>query len=76
MTAKILQGGTVISFDDTSQHESIRVRPRSSVVIQHDRITRIIDDEEETYEAPKGAEIIDVRGKIVSPGFVNTHVHI
>lgn len=72
MGLKILRGGTVIAFNDTTQ--KVEVVREASVLIKDDRITAIAPDAE--IESPEDAEIINVHGKIVSPGFINTHVHM
>lgn len=73
MSAKILKGGTVLTFDGTAL--SIKVLPEASVLIINDRITAIEEDFDNLPSTPN-ADVIDVKGKIVSPGFVNTHVHV
>ncbi|KAL3451347.1 hypothetical protein BJX65DRAFT_321288 [Aspergillus insuetus] len=73
MPFKILKNGTVLAFDQTTQ--SIRVLRRASILIENGHISAIEEDFE-ALSAPDGVEIIDVSGKIVSPGFVNTHVHM
>lgn len=72
MAPKILKDGTVLAFDETTQ--SIQVLRQASVLIEDDRITAI-EESISDLPTPDGVEIIDVTGKIVSPGFVNTHVH-
>lgn len=69
--AKVMKDGTVLTFEDTTQ--SIRVLPKASVLIVNDRIAAISDNPD--FAIPENAETIDVNGKIVSPGFVNTHIH-
>ncbi|KAJ0415130.1 hypothetical protein BJY00DRAFT_267962 [Aspergillus carlsbadensis] len=73
MPSKILKDGTVLAFDQASQ--SIRVLRKASILIENDRISAIEEDFE-ALSAPEGVEVVDVSGKIVSPGFVNTHVHM
>lgn len=72
MASKVLKDGTVLSFDDRAK--SINVLHRASVLIVDDRITAIAENAHD-LSIPEGSEIINVQGKIVSPGFVNTHVH-
>ncbi|TKX22243.1 putative amidohydrolase family protein [Elsinoe australis] len=75
MGIKVFQDGTVITFDDDTQ--AVKVLPKASVLVVDDRIAAIA---EQLSGLPKdadlsAAEVINVEGKIVSPGFVNTHVH-
>lgn len=72
MISKVLKSGTVLAFDDVTQ--SVQVLRDASVLIQDDRIAAIGPDDK--LEVPAEAEVIDVKGKIVSPGFINTHVHM
>lgn len=72
MGFKLLKGGTVITFNNTTQ--KVHVFREASVLIKDDRITAIAPNAE--IETPDSAEIIDVHGKIISPGFINTHVHM
>ena len=73
MASKLLKNGTVLSWDDTAK--AIKVLRRASVLIVDDRIRAIAETDDGLY-TPADTEVIDVEGKIVSPGFVNTHVHM
>ncbi|KAL4793893.1 hypothetical protein BDV19DRAFT_205881 [Aspergillus venezuelensis] len=73
MASKILKDGTVLTFDEASQ--STRVLRKASILIQNGRIAAI-EEQSDNLPAPAGTEIVDVLGRIVSPGFVNTHVHM
>lgn len=44
----------------------------ADIFCEDETITRI----DHNIEAPKGAEVIDARGKFVFPGFIDPHVHI
>ncbi|MGE5219435.1 MAG: amidohydrolase family protein [Chloroflexota bacterium] len=61
-----IDGGVVVGWSGAG-HEII---PNGSVVIDGDRIKTVGMDRSETVE-----RVIDASGKIVSPGFVNLHVH-
>jgi 5-methylthioadenosine/S-adenosylhomocysteine deaminase len=61
-----IEGGWVVAFNGTS-HE---VHDRGSVVFEDDRIVHA----GAAYTGPADARI-SARGKLVSPGFINTHVH-
>lgn len=73
MHATILKDGTLLTFDESTQ--AIKVLHRASVLIIDDRVSAIAE-KFHNLDAPADAEIINVEGKIVSPGFVNTHVHM
>lgn len=47
--------------------------PNGSVLIEGDRIIQIGEVDEKLLE--KSVEVIDVGGKIILPGLINTHVH-
>jgi dihydroorotase len=61
----VVQGGRVI--DPASGVDGIR-----TVVIRDGKIAAVA----ERAEAPAGARIVDARGKWVTPGFVDLHVHL
>lgn len=74
MPTTILQNGTVLAYDEASA--SIKVLRRANLVVEGDRIAAILDAGASTDNNYPDAEIIDVTGQIVSPGFVNTHCHM
>jgi imidazolonepropionase-like amidohydrolase len=49
-------------------------RPDMVIVTRAGRITRILSSL--NYRAPKGAEVVNLRGKFVIPGLINSHVHL
>ncbi|EON98427.1 putative amidohydrolase family protein [Phaeoacremonium minimum UCRPA7] len=69
----LLSGGTVIAFDQDT--EALQVLHNTSVLIVDDRIVSLFDVQSDALAIPEGTEEIDVTGKIVSPGFVDTHRH-
>jgi 5-methylthioadenosine/S-adenosylhomocysteine deaminase len=60
----LIRGGTVLSMDP-----AIGNLPRADVLIEDDRIIAVQPD------VSADAEVIDARGAIVIPGFVDTHRH-
>jgi cytosine/adenosine deaminase-related metal-dependent hydrolase len=73
MECKVLKDGTVLTFDDATK--AVKVLRRASILIRGDRIADIVENGD-NLSIPDGAEVIDMLGRIVSPGFVNTHVHM
>jgi cytosine/adenosine deaminase-related metal-dependent hydrolase len=63
----LIQGGWVVAFTGTA-HE---VYENGAVVYEDDRILHAGP----AYHGPVDRRI-DARGKLVSPGFINTHVHL
>ena len=61
-----IDGGVVVAWSGAG-HEII---PNGSVVIEDDRIKAVGADKSDPVD-----RVIDASGKIVSPGFVNLHVH-
>jgi imidazolonepropionase-like amidohydrolase len=45
---------------------------RMSIVVSGDRITQVESDD---VPAPAGAEVVDLAGKTIVPGLIDTHVH-
>ncbi|HXE43308.1 MAG TPA: dihydropyrimidinase [Candidatus Baltobacteraceae bacterium] len=44
----------------------------ADILCENDTITRI----DRSITAPKGAEVIDAKGKFIFPGFIDPHVHV
>ena len=68
MSAKkvlVLKGGRVI--DPVNSLDAVH-----DVVIADGRIERV----GAAAAAPKGADVLDVTGKVVCPGFIDIHVHL
>src|SRR5918995_3835000 len=61
-----IDGGVVVGWSGTG-HEII---PDGSVMIENDTIRSVGTDKSQAVD-----KVIDASGKIVSPGFVNLHVH-
>lgn len=65
----ILQGGTVLYHDD---EDYVTALQDTDVLVTANLITKIAKG----IEVPEGATVINCKGKIVSPGFVDTHHHV
>ena len=63
----VLRGGRVLTMDGDSIVEN------ADVVVTDNRIVAVGTSGE--VEVPEGAEIVDVSGKTVMPGFVDVHYH-
>src|SRR5918997_3238548 len=61
-----IDGGVVVAWSGAG-HEII---PDGSVLIENDTIRSVGKDKSQTVD-----KVIDASGRIVSPGFVNLHVH-
>lgn len=64
----LLKNGFIVSMNKKEQ-----VFTQGSVLIEDDKIKAVGDIEKSLITSD--AEIIDVKGKIVMPGLINTHVH-
>jgi cytosine/adenosine deaminase-related metal-dependent hydrolase len=62
----VLQGGTVLYHDDIDNVTSLK---DTDVLITGNLITKI----GKNIEVPSGATVIDCHGKIISPGFIDSH---
>jgi len=62
--------GTVITFD-----EDLRVISNGGVVIEEEEILAVGDTEKLISKYPEAA-FKDVKGKIIMPGMINTHMHL
>ena len=66
---KIITGGRVL---DPSQN----VDRGADVLIENDRIVGIVDPGTASAEFIQDAEILEVHGKLVTPGLIDIHVHL
>lgn len=64
----VLKGARIITMKGNEVIEN------GAILIENNRIKAIGNSESLTV--PKGAKIIDVRGKTITPGFIDTHAHM
>lgn len=69
----LFEGGTVISFDDATQN--VQVLYNTSILVSGNEIISIFPQSRNITFSPD-TEIIPSEGKILSPGFVDTHRHL
>lgn len=72
-SSTLFQGATIITFDTTSSQ--IQVLSNASLLIEDDRIVQIFNNSA-SASPTNTTEVIDATGKIISPGFVDTHHHL
>ena len=65
----VLRGATVITMKGAAGSEE--VLKNADIVVENNRIKSV----GAKGSAPAGAKVIDVRGKTIVPGFVDTHAH-
>lgn len=69
----LLRGASVITMSGDTTDEMARVLTNQDVLITDNRIAAI--GTSGSVDAPGGAEIVDVDGKFIVPGFIDTHAH-
>ncbi|KAF5523930.1 5-methylthioadenosine/S-adenosylhomocysteine deaminase [Colletotrichum aenigma] len=67
--AILLRGGTLLYHGDQDHVEPLR---DTDILVRNNRIAKI----GKSIAAPVDAELVDCRGKIITPGFVDTHHHL
>lgn len=67
--ATVFTGGTVLTVDE-------KFSEAQAVAIRGNRILAVGSDEEVRKAAGEGAEVVDLKGKTVLPGFVDPHSHV
>ena len=67
---------TALVFRNGGVFDGLRHRPGCAVVVRDGRVTSVVGEGELTSaEVPVGAIEIDLAGGLLSPGFVDAHVH-
>ncbi|MEV6966001.1 amidohydrolase family protein [Hamadaea sp. NPDC051192] len=64
----VYRGATLIDGTENAP------RPRTTVVVDGETITRVGLDEQ--VETPEGAQVVDLAGRFVVPGLIDSHQHI
>ncbi|KAK3368541.1 hypothetical protein B0H63DRAFT_423202 [Podospora didyma] len=72
-TSILFRGGTIIAFNKATQ--GLRVIRDGSVLVENDRITGVFETATPNTRVPTGTEVVDATGKIITPGFIDTHRH-
>lgn len=67
----LLRGGLVLSHDE---HDHVIPLVDTDVLITNDTISKIGSNI--TISPDQTVEVIDCKGKIISPGFIDTHHHL
>ena len=65
----LLKGGIVLTH---GPNDAVQVHRNTDVLVNGDQIAEIGPN----ISAPLGAKILDCTGKLLSPGFVDTHHHV
>lgn len=68
MSRIVLRNGTIVTMDPER-----RVLTNDVLVVEGDRIAGLIPSS--GWDSQPDDEVVDVRGRLILPGFVNTHVH-
>jgi hypothetical protein len=69
----LLSGGNVITMAGTSTEEMGRVLENTDILIENNRINAI--GPRGSLTLPQDVHVIDVPGKWIIPGFIDTHAH-
>jgi cytosine/adenosine deaminase-related metal-dependent hydrolase len=68
----LANASAIITFD--SETEALSVLRHSSVLVDGDRIAGLYESAAPN-NLPNNTEVVDCAGKIISPGFIDTHRH-
>lgn len=68
----LFEHATIISYD--TETDSLRILRNASFLVNDGYIVQLTEGPPSAV--PDGTEVIDATGKIISPGFVNTHHHM
>ena len=64
----VLRGGVIYSMDDTASHYS-------AMALEGNRLTWLGESEAANTQIGPETQIIELEGRAVLPGFIDTHIH-
>jgi len=70
----LIVNGTIVTFDATRPARE-GIIPKGAVAVEHDRIVAV-GPEGPVRAAHPLSEIVDARGGLILPGFINLHTHL
>jgi len=66
-------GGTIVAFD--RETESLKVIREGSLLVEDDLVTGVFETASAPADLPADTETVNATGKIITPGFIDTHRH-
>lgn len=69
----LLQGGNLITMKGVATADMTHIQENQDILVTNNRITAI--GESGSLDVPAGTTVVDVKGKYITPGFVDTHAH-
>lgn len=69
----LFTNAAIVTFNTSTSNTQLL--HNSSILVEGDRISQIYNGTA-PKSCPNGTEVVDATGKIISPGFINTHHHL
>ena len=70
----LFQGGTIVTWNDATQR--VDTLPDTSILVSGNKIVSIFPASSNSSAPSSNTTIIDAKGKIITPGFIDTHRHL